>query len=153
MPEAGTSANYVDCFSDQKLYLLDLGLACCAIESEQSVSWQNAQSVAPDAEILADACLVIVISGTLTNPVAQNIAQIISWHKEKFHECKVVAFGACAIAGGPYWDSYSVTLGADQLVQIDYYLPGCPPHPEVLTNYLTKLHGELLAGQVVADEQ
>jgi len=44
----------------------------------------------------------------------------------------VVAFGACAISGGPYWDSYSVISGAHELVPVDIQVPGCPPGPEEL---------------------
>jgi len=41
----------------------------------------------------------------------------------------VIAVGACAITGGPYAGHAEVLNGADALVPVDVYVPGCPPHP------------------------
>ena len=40
-----------------------------------------------------------------------------------------VAYGACGSAGGIFHDLYCVWGGADKIVPIDVYIPGCPPTP------------------------
>ena len=40
-----------------------------------------------------------------------------------------VAYGACGCSGGIFHDVYCVWGGADKIVPIDAYIPGCPPTP------------------------
>lgn len=44
----------------------------------------------------------------------------------------VVAIGACACTGGIFHDCYNVIGGAEKLVPVDVYVPGCCPKPETI---------------------
>jgi Ni,Fe-hydrogenase III small subunit/Pyruvate/2-oxoacid:ferredoxin oxidoreductase delta subunit len=59
----------------------------------------------------------------------------------------VVAVGACAISGGPYIDHGQVNNGADALVPVDLYIPGCPPHPLTVLDGLLRLLGRIEEGR------
>jgi Ni,Fe-hydrogenase III small subunit/Pyruvate/2-oxoacid:ferredoxin oxidoreductase delta subunit len=55
----------------------------------------------------------------------------------------VIAVGACAISGGPFVDHPEIRNGADSIVPIDLYVPGCPPHPITILDGLLRLLGVL----------
>ena len=119
-----------------RLLLFDLGLACCAVEFVAAVTTPGAlEALGTATGALADAN-VLVVSGTLTDVTSASILAIYEQLAEPKH---VISFGACANSGGPYWDSYSVTKGVDQLLPVDVYVPGCPPRPESLVQALELL--------------
>ena len=50
---------------------------------------------------------------------------------------------ACAISGGPYLDHPEAHNGADSVVPVDLYIPGCPPSPWTILDGLLRLLGRL----------
>ena len=57
----------------------------------------------------------------------------------------VIAVGACAIAGGPFLHNPQQLGGAESVVPVDLYIPGCPPHPLTILDGLLSLLGKLEA--------
>jgi NADH-quinone oxidoreductase subunit B len=82
---------------------------------------------------------VLVIAGTVTEALSEVVRKAYANLPEPK---KVIAFGVCAITGGPYWDSYAVVPGAHNLIPVDLNVPGCPPTPEDLARAFAQV-GEL----------
>ncbi len=117
---------------DVRIHVRDLGLACCAVEFAAAIGRGLLVPATADPGTAA----VLVVSGTVTDPLAPEV--LAAW--DALPEPKAaVSFGACSNSGGPYWDSYSVTKGVDQVIPVSTYVPGCPPRPEALVDALVSL--------------
>jgi Ni,Fe-hydrogenase III small subunit len=55
----------------------------------------------------------------------------------------VIAVGACAVSGGPFRGSPEVANGVGDLLPVDLWVPGCPPHPYTMMDGLLRLLGRL----------
>ena len=121
------------------LTVFNVGLACCAVEVAAAAARRPeagpAVHLAPYSAAPGEAD-VLIVSGTVTDAMAPAVRRIYERLAEPRY---VVSYGACSNSGGPYWDSYSVLKGVDQIVPVDLYVPGCPPRPEALLDAVAHL--------------
>jgi Ni,Fe-hydrogenase III small subunit/ferredoxin len=83
----------------------------------------------------------------ITGPVTENMRLALQKTYEAVPAPKIViAVGACAISGGPYVDHPEQHNGADSVVPVDLYIPGCPPHPLTILDGLLRLLGKIEEG-------
>src|SRR5712691_5925890 len=80
----------------------------------------------------------------MTEPAPENMKSALKNTYDAVPARKIViAVGACAIAGGPYINHPEVHNGANNVVPVDLYVPGCPPHPLPLLDGLLRLVGRI----------
>ena len=78
----------------------------------------------------------------VTGPVSRNMRLALEKTWQAVPEPRiVVAVGACAISGGPFRGSPEVCDGVTELLPVDLYVPGCPPHPLTILDGLLRLLG------------
>jgi NADH-quinone oxidoreductase subunit B len=111
---------------------LTFGTRCCAIEfmavgASRHDMARFGYEVARATPRQAD---MIIISGSINYKMAPVLKRLYDQIADPKY---VIAMGACAVSGGPfYYNSYSIVKGADHVIPVDVYVPGCPPRPEAL---------------------
>ena len=125
------------------LWVMNFGLACCAIELIADLDLQ-ARLHPTRRDPVRRTARAKRTSSSWPGPLTDKMAPALKRVYDQIPDPKyVISFGSCSNCGGPYWDSYSVTKGVDQIVPVDVYVPGCPPRPEALLHGIVKLQEKI----------
>jgi len=78
----------------------------------------------------------------VTGPVPENmrLALLKTWEATPSPKL-LIAVGSCAISGGPFRGHPEVHDGVTDLLPVDLFIPGCPPHPITILDGLLRLLG------------
>ena len=80
----------------------------------------------------------------ITGAVTKNMELALKKTYEAVAEPKIViAVGACALSGGPFQGGKEVHNGIGDLIPVDLYIPGCPPHPLTILDGMLRFLGRL----------
>ena len=140
-----TLAFVVNYCQKNSIWPVTMGLACCAIEmmgtgaARYDIARFGAEVFRPSPR-QAD---LMIVAGWLSKKMSPLVRRIY----DQMPEPKwVIAMGSCASCGGMH-NSYSVVQGADQIVPVDIYIPGCPPRPEALLWGIMELQQKMMKDQ------
>jgi NADH-quinone oxidoreductase subunit B len=142
-----TLTQALDAVRANSLWPLTFGLACCAIEMMAAGAARFdldrfGMGVFRPSPRQSD---VMIVAGTISKKMASTV---VTLYEQMPAPKWVIAMGNCAISGGPfaYPGQYAIVNGADKILPVDLYIPGCPPRPEALIQGLLQLQDQLTKG-------
>ena len=145
---ADTVLNYMRTGS---LWPVTFGLACCAVEMMHAgmarYDLDRFGIIFRPSPRQAD---LMIVAGTLTNKMAPALRRVYDQLAEPRW---VLSMGSFANGGGYYLYSYSVVRGADRVVPVEVYVPGCPPTAEALIYGLIQLQQKIKRTSTIARDE
>ena len=118
-----TLKSFVKWGRSNSLWPLQFGLACCAMEL---MDFGAARIDAERKGYLLfrgtpRQCDVMIVAGWVTKSIVPKVKRL---YEQMSKPNYVIAYGECATSGGPWWESYNIIQGIDQVLPVDIYVAG-----------------------------
>ncbi|KAA0257698.1 NADH-quinone oxidoreductase subunit B [Deferribacter autotrophicus] len=128
------------------IWPVTFGLACCAIEMMAAgASKYDLDRLGVIFRATPRQADLMIVAGTVTRKMAPVVRKVY----DQMPEPKwVIAMGSCATSGGIF-NTYSTVQGVDEIVPVDFYIPGCPPRPEALLDAIVALQEKIKHEKVI----
>jgi NADH-quinone oxidoreductase subunit B len=124
---------------------LRISTSCCGMAMAQGGDFFEALGSAPPAAS-GRAADLLVVAGSLTR---RQLPALLELYERMCEPRWVVAWGDCAISGGPY-ANYATISGLSRILPVDAVVSGCPPAPQALREALEFLRSGAARGGRVA---
>ena len=123
------------------LFTYPFATACCAMEFMATMAgrYDIARFGAEFPRFSPRQADLLIVIGTIVERQAPILRRV---YDQMADPKWVMAFGVCASTGG-FYQNYTTTPGADQVIPVDVYVPGCPPRPEQVLDGLMALQRKI----------
>lgn len=143
-PEGFITTKFEDLLSWARKYSLfqyPFATACCGMEffAVAGPRYDVARFGAEAPRFSPRQSDVLWVVGTISQRQAPALKRI---YDQMADPKWVVSFGTCASCGG-FYDNYTTLPGADKVIPVDVYIPGCPPRPEAVLDGLMLLQEKI----------
>lgn len=126
------------------LFMCPFVTACCGMEfmSVSGPRYDHSRFGAEAPRFSPRQSDLLWVVGTITQRQGPVLKRI---YEQMLEPKYVLAFGTCASTGG-FYDNYACIAGADKIIPVDVYVPGCPPRPEGVLDGLMLLQDKIQRG-------
>ncbi|MBK9293041.1 MAG: NADH-quinone oxidoreductase subunit NuoB [Oligoflexia bacterium] len=125
---------------------LVLSEGCCTVEIENTslASYDWGRLGVSEVEELPQEANLLIVAGWVNKKRSEEIKE---YYEQMRKPTQVIAVGSCALSCSPYkLGAGSEMIKVNDLINVDIFVPGCPPRPEAILSAIIELQKKLSPG-------